>query len=77
MTTQILRGSNRQIAKTVAGMRERVLEAILLVDDPPQQPEALSDAEFERLMEEMDAHSVAVGNANFSRESIYMRHEGE
>jgi hypothetical protein len=78
MTTQIVRGTNQQIADAVARMPERIVEAILLLDDSSGPlAGAVSDADFEKLTAEMEILTVSVGNVDYSRESIYSRLEGE
>ncbi len=78
MTTQIVRGTNQQIADAVARMPERVVEAILLLDDSAAPAaHGMSDADFEKLTAEMESLTVSVGNVDYSRESIYSRLEGE
>jgi hypothetical protein len=71
MTTQIIRGTKEQIAQALAHTQGRVVEAILFVEDDTTATGVapLSESEFEKL--------VSVRGADYSRESIYSRREGE
>ena len=73
--TREVRGSDRS---SVEKESRRILEAILFVEDGTDslRPE-LTDEQFEQLAAEMSANAVSVGGADYSRESIYSRNEGE
>jgi hypothetical protein len=77
MTTYIVRGTNEQIAQAIAATREPILQAILILDDSSQPATVLTDDQFEQLLADMDANAVSVGNADYSRQSIYSRLEDE
>ena len=80
MRTEIVQGSKEVIADRLSHIRGNIVEAIFFVDDSGNGHAAgrdLSDADFEALLREMDAHTVSVGNVDYSRESIYRRMEGE
>ncbi len=74
MKAQVLRGSKQEIAETVARIGGEVREAIVFVEEP-------SDAEVQALGEdifaEMEPFTVRVGGADYSREALYSRMDGE
>lgn len=82
MKTQVIEGSARQIAETVVQITGRVFQAILFVEEPsdhlsPPLDNDLTDEQFEQIMTEMEAHTVSVGGADYSREGLYTLREGE
>jgi hypothetical protein len=73
MSAQILRGSKQEIAESVAHIPGEVREAIIFVEEPSDAPAATVD----ELFAEMEPYMVHVGNADYSREALYTRMEGE
>ncbi|MFZ5830954.1 MAG: hypothetical protein ACOY3P_12745 [Planctomycetota bacterium] len=73
MSVQILRGSKREIAESVARISGEVREAIVFVEEPSDAPPATVD----ELFAEMEPYMVRVGSADYSREALYSRMEGE
>ena len=74
MRVQILRGSKQQIAETVAGMTGEVCEAVVFVEEPSDTNLA---AVGEDIFAEMEAFTVRSGDADYSRDGLYSRREGE
>jgi hypothetical protein len=73
MHAQVLLGSKEEIAQRVTRIPGEVREAIVFVEDP-------SDASAELradIFAEMEAHTANAGDADYSREAIYSRMEGE
>jgi hypothetical protein len=75
MKAQILRGSKQEIAEAVVRIAGEVREAIVLVEEPADQ--VPPPVPGEDIFAEMEPYMVNVGNADFSREAIYTRQEGE
>ena len=73
MTVQVLKGSKQEIAEKVAGISGEIHEAIVFIEEPSDAPPAT----VEELFAEMEPYMVHVGNANYSREALYTRMEGE
>ena len=73
MSAQILKGTKREIADTVAQIPGEVREAIIFIEEPSDA----SPASVEELFAEMEPYMVHVGNADYSREALYTRMEGE
>jgi hypothetical protein len=73
MSAQILTGSKREIAESVARIPGEVREAIIFIEEPSDAPPAT----VEKLFAEMEPYMVHVGNADYSREALYTRMEGE
>ena len=73
MSTQILRGSKREIAESVARIPGEVHEAIIFIEEPSDRTED-SPQELFASMETFAAHA---GGADYSREALYSRMEGE
>jgi hypothetical protein len=73
MNARVLRGSKQEIAEIVTQIRGDVREAIVFVEEP-----ASGDASpAEDVFAEMEPFVVNAGDADFSREAIYTRMEGE
>ncbi len=68
------KGSKQEIAETVARISGEVREAIVFVEEPSDQAQAPSG---EDIFAEMEPFMVHVGGADYSREAIYTRMEGE
>jgi hypothetical protein len=73
MTAQVLRGSKQEIADKIVQMFGEIREVIVIVEEPIATPPAPG----EDIFAEMAPYMVDVGDADFSRESIYTRMEGE
>jgi len=73
MIAQILTGSKREIAESVARMPGEVHEAIVFVEDPSGVAEG-SRQELFTSMAPFEAHA---GGADYSREALYSRMEDE
>jgi len=74
MKAQVVKGSKQEIAETVVRIPGEVREAIVFVEEPPDQTQAASG---EDLFAEMEPFVVHVGGADYAREAIYTRLEGE
>jgi hypothetical protein len=74
MQTRVLTGSNKEIAETVARIEGKICEAIVFVED---QADPTSAATEEDIFAEMEPFTVKAGGADYSRESLYTRAEGE
>ncbi len=73
MSAQVLRGSKREIAESVARIPGEVREAIVFVEEPLAPTEALPQEIFAS-MEPFAAHA---GGADYSREALHSRMEDE
>lgn len=74
MRVQIVRGSKEQIAATVVGITGEVHEAVVFVEEPSDTGR---DMAGEDIFAEMEPFTVQAGGADYSREAIYSRLEGE
>ncbi len=74
MKTHVLTGSKSEIAEKVAQIEGVIHEVIVFVDEPG---DAVLEATPEDMFAEMEPYMVKVGGADYSRESIYTRAEGE
>lgn len=74
MRVQVVRGSKQEIAEAVAGISGDVREAVVFVEDPSDSGlvEATDD-----IFAEMEPFTVQAGGADYSRDGIYARQEGE
>jgi hypothetical protein len=73
MAAQVLRGSKQEIAERVARIPGEIREAIVFVDEA-------SDGNAdpgEDTVAEIEPHTAKAGGADYSREAIYARMEGE
>jgi hypothetical protein len=81
MRTQVVEGSPKEVAEQIQRIDDRRIVAVVVRDDlasaASSAPGGLSDKDFQRLMDELQADSVAVGHVVDSREAIYTRMEGE
>jgi hypothetical protein len=73
MTVQVLKGSRQEIADGLARIPGEIHEAIVFIEEPS---DALPGDE-EDIFAEMEPYTVRVGSADYSREAIYTRMEGE
>ena len=74
MKAHVLTGSRTEIAETVARLEGMIREAIVFVDEPSDSTLGLSE---EDIFAEMEPFTVKAGGADCSRESLYIRMEGE
>ncbi len=75
MKTQILTGSKSEIAESIARIEGEVREVIVFVEEPVDstaQPPVDDD-----IFAEMEPYTVNVGGADYSRQAICSRMEGE
>jgi hypothetical protein len=73
VNVEILKGSKQEIAEQVAKINGEIHEAILFIEEP-------SDAfpsQVEDIFAEMAPFMATAGGADYSRESLYSRMEGE
>jgi hypothetical protein len=73
MIAQILRGSKREIAENVARIPGEVREAIVFVEEPL----GLAEASPQEIFASMEPFATHAGGADYSREALYNRMEGE
>jgi hypothetical protein len=71
MTVQVLKGSKQEIVERVTRLSGEIREAIVFIEEPS------GTIPNEDIFTEMDTFTVRVGNADYSRESLYSRVEGE
>ena len=74
MKARVLTGSKQEIADTVLRLPGEVREAIVFLEEPSGTDEK---AFSEDIFAEMEPFSVRAGGADYSRESLYSRTEGE
>ena len=72
MSARVLKGSKREIAEGVARLAGEVREAIVFVDEPSETQTSPED-----LFGAMEPFAVHAGGADYSREALYTRTEGE
>jgi hypothetical protein len=73
MSVQVLRGSKQEISEKVAQIPGEVREVIVFIEEPA----AGVGGPDEDIFAEMEPFTVRAGGADFSREAIYSRMEGE
>lgn len=74
MKAHILKGSKQEIAETVIRISGEVREAIVFVEESAEsQVQPLG----EDLFAEMKPFTVTTGGADYSREALYSREDGE
>jgi hypothetical protein len=74
MKPHILKGSKQEIAETVVRITGEVREAIVFVEEPADRQ---AQAPGDDLFAEMEPFTVRAGDADYSREAIYSRNNGE
>jgi len=74
MKAQVLRGSKQEIADGVARIDGEVREAIVFVEEKSDSTARLSQ---EDIFAEMEPFAARAGGADYSREAIYTRMQGE
>ena len=74
MKTQVLTGSKTEIAEAVVRIDGRIYEVIAFIEEPRKStPESAAQG----IYAEMDPFMVKAGGADYSRQSLYTRREGE
>ena len=73
MFAHVLQGSKQEIAERILQMSGEIREVIVVIEEPTSIPPAPG----EDIFAEMEPFMVHVGDADFSREAIYTRMEGE
>ncbi len=73
MSPQVLRGSKQEIAEQIAQIPGEVREVIVFLEEPSEGLGSAGDDVFA----EMEPFTVRTGCADYSRESLYSRMEGE
>ena len=74
MKARVLTGSKQEIADNVLRLPGEVREAIVFVEEPSGTVEK---GFGEDIFAEMEAYSVRAGGADYSREALYSKTEGE
>lgn len=74
MKAQVLTGTKSEIAETVARIDGDVHEAIVFVEEPC---DAKGSPLEEDIFAEMEPFTVKAGGADYSRQALYTRREGE
>ncbi len=75
MKTHVLTGSKAEIAESIARIDGEIREVIVFIKEPADSLPALTE---EDMFAEMEPYMVnAGGSADYSREAIYTRMEGE
>jgi len=74
MTTHVLTGSKREIAESVVRIVGEIREAIVFVEEPSNSIQVPS---VEDIFAEMEPFTVKAGGADYSRQPLYTRLEGE
>jgi hypothetical protein len=76
MTARVITGSKYEIAQTVASLEGEVREAIVFIAES-SNTSVPKESSVVELFAEMEAYTVQVGNADYSRAGIYSRMPGE
>jgi hypothetical protein len=74
MKTQVLTGSKTEIAAAVVRIDGEIREVIAFIDEPSH---TTPTSPAENIFAEMEPFMVKAGGADYSRESLYTRLEGE
>lgn len=74
MKAHVVRGSKQEIAETVVRIDGAVREVIVFVEEPEDISAQRDEAD---IFAEMELYTVRTGDADYSRESIYSRKDGE
>ena len=74
MTTKVVQGTNQEIAELVGKFDGKIVEAILIIEEPTDRQQSTGKPDF---LAEMESHMVDVASFDDSREAIYTRQEGE
>ena len=81
MSIEVIEGQKNEIAEKIAKISGRVIRAIVVVEDPAPagngSAQGAPHRDVEKILAELDKDTVAVGDADDSREAIYTRLEGE
>ena len=73
MNVHVLRGSKQEIAEGVARIQGEIREAIVFIEGPSDAPAR----QGEDIFAEMDPFLANAGGADYSRDTLYSRSEGE
>ena len=73
MNVHVLRGSKQEIAEGVARIDGEIREAIVFIEGPSDVP----PRQGEDIFAEMDPLVANAGGADYSRDALYSRSEGE
>jgi hypothetical protein len=74
MKAHVLTGSKSEIAEKVVRIDGAIHEVIVLVKEPSN---SIPDLSEEDIFAEMEPFTVKAGGADYSRQSLYARKEGE
>jgi hypothetical protein len=74
MKAQVLTGSKREITETFIRIAGEIHEVIVFVQEPTDSTLAIPES---NVFAEMEPFMVEVGGADYSRQSLYTRMEGE
>jgi len=74
MKVHVLTGTKSEIAETVARIDGEIREVLVFVEEPADSGASPPN---EDIFAEMEPYTVQVGNADYSREALYTRLEGE
>jgi hypothetical protein len=77
MTARVLRGTNQEIAESLARISGEVREAIVFVEEATPTARDARTADTEDIFAEMRPFMVDVQDVDDSREAIYPRVDGE
>jgi hypothetical protein len=74
MKAHVLTGSKSEIAESVARIDGEIREAIVFVKEPSDSIPGPSEHD---IFAEMEPFTIKAGGADYSRQSLYTRMEGE
>jgi hypothetical protein len=74
MKAHVLTGSKSQITETVVRIDGEIREVIVFVEEPSDLVPYSSESDT---FDEMEPFTVQAGGADYSRQSLYTRMEGE
>ena len=74
MRAHVLRGSKQEIAEGLVRLGGEVREAIVFVEEPA---DVSGNTATEDIFAEMEPFTVKAGGADYSRDAVYSRAEGE
>jgi hypothetical protein len=74
MKAHVLKGSKSEIAEAVVRIDGEIRDVIVFVEEPSEPIPGQLDVD---IFAEMDSFTVKAGGADYSRQSLYSRTEGE
>jgi hypothetical protein len=74
MKTHVLTGSKSEIAETVVRIEGEIREVIVFVEEPS---DLIRKHGEEDIFAEMEPYTVKTGGADYARQALYTRMEGE